>query len=456
MEAASVSVDDQLQSTNISQVAITPLTTELILDTLLPESTMSPDHRITGTQSNLETQPNHHANDPRNQHQHTQAFSISTLPPPQTPPTPLSVSTAHPPTPVSSANIGSIPSTLLPSNVLPIGEPNNTNSPVTAYLNTINLDTHDLPDVPLLELQTEPPQPTPRAQTTNAMPIDAPLPDMPATSTLANEDAASWMNWIERKLNVAKQALSEKFGGTEATADPELAEKVDQLMMTQAAYRNILRLAISFNDHLYGMMQTQKELSLCFGELAVRQPELITEFTMNQESQKSLHRNGEALLGALQFFTDNLSTMVFTTMEDTLGSWQKYQAERLEYDAEKSALQHLRQVCKVPKRLEDAEQQFREKTKMFERAHDLVNAKLDLLGANKERVMQKQLQLYYEAMVAYFSGNQTELTKLLSKAHISPVHSTSAAATNSWLESMHKEVGNIIAPQQRWSFEARR
>ena len=71
-----------------------------------------------------------------------------------------------------------------------------------------------------------------------------------------------------------------------AAGAQELKDKVDQLLATQDAYRNILRLALSFNDHLYGIVQAQRQLSQGFGELAAHQPELHKEFAKNHASQK--------------------------------------------------------------------------------------------------------------------------------------------------------------------------
>ena len=43
------------------------------------------------------------------------------------------------------------------------------------------------------------------------------------------------------------------------------------LRATQAAYRTVLRLTTSFNDHLHGMVVAQKELASVFNELAMHQ-----------------------------------------------------------------------------------------------------------------------------------------------------------------------------------------
>ena len=42
------------------------------------------------------------------------------------------------------------------------------------------------------------------------------LPDLPRRTPA---ESGTWMQWVERKLKVAKQQLSEKFGGAEGTKD---------------------------------------------------------------------------------------------------------------------------------------------------------------------------------------------------------------------------------------------
>ena len=84
---------------------------------------------------------------------------------------------------------------------------------------------------------------------------------------------------------------------------------------------------------------------------------LIDDFPLaftSLTAPKALFRNGEALLGALQFFTDNLSTLVFTTMEDTVESWREYEAKRLEFDAERHSITAMTETSKSPQRLQEA------------------------------------------------------------------------------------------------------
>lgn len=256
----------------------------------------------------------------------------------------------------------------------------------------------------------------------------------------------TWMQWFEKKLKVAKQAISEKLGGVDATVDEELEEKVKELMEIQTAYRNILRLALSFNDHLFSIVQVQKQMFQAFGELSIHQSELHDEFGKNHDSQKALFKNGEALLGALQFFTDNLKTLVFTTMEDTLETWRKYETSRLEFDAERHSLETLRQNPKAGKLLQKAEIQFDTFLTRFARDRESVKAKLDLLSANRTRVMRKQLDLFFEAMQAYFSGNEVALEQVLASSHLHRAQLEHGQTGNAWLEKLHHDMAVAVAP----------
>lgn len=55
---------------------------------------------------------------------------------------------------------------------------------------------------------------------------------------------------------------------------------------------------------------------------------LQDEFGYNAETQKLLCKNGEALLGAINFFVSSVNTLVNKTMEDTLMTIRLYENAR--------------------------------------------------------------------------------------------------------------------------------
>ena len=52
------------------------------------------------------------------------------------------------------------------------------------------------------------------------------------------------------------------------------------------------------------------------------------EFGYNAETQKLLCKNGETLLGAVNFFVSSINTLVNKTMEDTLQTIKLYENAR--------------------------------------------------------------------------------------------------------------------------------
>lgn len=56
------------------------------------------------------------------------------------------------------------------------------------------------------------------------------------------------------------------------------------------------------------------------------------EFGYNAETQKLLAKNGETLLGAINFFIASVKTLVDKTIEDTLINIKQYEAARSEYN----------------------------------------------------------------------------------------------------------------------------
>ena len=55
---------------------------------------------------------------------------------------------------------------------------------------------------------------------------------------------------------------------------------------------------------------------------------LQDEFGYNAETQKLLCKNGDSLLGAINFFVCSINTLINKTMEDTLLTIRLYEAAR--------------------------------------------------------------------------------------------------------------------------------
>ncbi len=72
----------------------------------------------------------------------------------------------------------------------------------------------------------------------------------------------------------------------------------------------------------------QNALGEAFGDLANRSPELSEEFLYNSETQKNLVKNGETLIGALNFFVSSVNTLCNKTIEDTIVTVKQYEAAR--------------------------------------------------------------------------------------------------------------------------------
>ena len=144
------------------------------------------------------------------------------------------------------------------------------------------------------------------------------------------------------------QTLFEKLGKTSRTVDTELETQIETLRDTQRKYANILRLARALTSHFYHVIQTQvstifhiirvtrcheffpfqSALGECFGELAHKSPELQEEFLYNAETQKTLTKNGQTLIMALNFFVSSVNTLCNKTMEDTIATVKQYEIAR--------------------------------------------------------------------------------------------------------------------------------
>uniref|UniRef100_A0A672GJ99 ADP-ribosylation factor interacting protein 2a n=1 Tax=Salarias fasciatus TaxID=181472 RepID=A0A672GJ99_SALFA len=236
------------------------------------------------------------------------------------------------------------------------------------------------------------------------------------TRGVAVEKLDSVKKWGINTYKCTKQMFSERFGRGSRTVDLELEAQIDVLRDTKSKYENILRLATALTSHFQSMVQTQQALGDTFTDLSQKSPELQDEFGYNAETQKLLCKNGESLLGAINFFVSSVDTLVNKTMEDTLMTIKLYENARLEFDAYRSDLEELSlgpRDAAAMVRIEMAQHEYQVHRDKYERLRSDVTIKLKFLEENKVKVMHKQLLLFHNAISAYFAGNQQQLEQTL-------------------------------------------
>ncbi|KAJ8404688.1 hypothetical protein AAFF_G00335510 [Aldrovandia affinis] len=256
-----------------------------------------------------------------------------------------------------------------------------------------------------------------------------------ATRGVAVEKFDIVKKWGINTYKCTKQMISERFGRGARTVDLELEAQIDVLRDTKSKYENVLRLARALTTHFYNMVQTQHALGDTFAELSQKSPELQDEFGYNAETQKLLCKNGETLLGAVNFFVSSINTLVNKTMEDTLMTIKMYENARLEFDAYRADLEELNMGPRDTTtlvRIDTAQQQFHIHKEKYERLRSDVTIKLKFLEENKVKVMHKQLLLFHNAISAYFAGNQQQLELTLKQFNVKL--KPPGADKPSWLE----------------------
>ncbi|XP_069395589.1 arfaptin-2b isoform X1 [Paralichthys olivaceus] len=241
------------------------------------------------------------------------------------------------------------------------------------------------------------------------------------TRGVAVEKLETVKKWGYNTYKCTKQMISERFGRGSRTVDLELEAQIEVLRDTKRKYENMLRLARALTNHFYNMVQTQHALGDTFADLSQKSPELRDEFGYNAETQKLLCKNGETLLGAVNFFVSSINTLVNKTMEDTLMTIKMYENARLEFDAYRSDLEELSlgpRDAVAMARIDAAQQQYHVHKEKYERLRSDVTIKLKFLEENKVKVMHKQLLLFHNAISAYFAGNQQQLEQTLKQFNI--------------------------------------
>ncbi|XP_037604925.1 arfaptin-2b isoform X2 [Sebastes umbrosus] len=242
-----------------------------------------------------------------------------------------------------------------------------------------------------------------------------------ATRGVAVEKLETMKKWGLNTYKCTKQMISERFGRGSRTVDLELEAQIEVLRDTKKKYESVLRLARALTNHFYNMVQTQQALGDTFADLSQKSPELRDEFGYNAETQKLLCKNGETLLGAINFFVSSINTLVNKTMEDTLMTIKMYENARLEFDAYRSDLEELSlgpRDAVAMARIDAAQEQYQVQKDKYERLRSDVIIKLKFLEENKVKVMHKQLLLFHNAISAYFAGNQQQLEQTLKQFNI--------------------------------------
>lgn len=277
------------------------------------------------------------------------------------------------------------------------------------------------------------------------------------STTTANSKMENIRSWSISTYKCTKQLLSEKLGKSSRTVDTELETSIEALRDTQRKYSQVLRLARALSSHFYHVVNTQHQLGDAFADLAQKSPELQEEFIYNSETQRTLSRNGETLLNALNFFVSSVNTLCNKTMEDTLATIKQYEQARIEYDAYRSDLEALSttprsQVSSI--KLDEAQRNFTAQKNTYDQLRADVAIKLKFLNENKCKVMHKQLLLFHNAVSAYFTGNEAQLEAALKQFNIKPRPPNTGPP--SWLEqslpeTLQETFGSIFGENRRGS-----
>lgn len=172
------------------------------------------------------------------------------------------------------------------------------------------------------------------------------------------------------------------MGKSTRTVDTELEAQIEQLRDTQRKYQAILRLSRAFNAHFHHCVATQHALAEAFSDLAQKSPELQEEFLYNAETQRNLTKNGEILVGALNFFISSVNTLCNKTIEDTLITIRQYESARVEFDAYRMDLELTKPEPTSPS-AEEAHKNFLKHKEQYEKLRSDVTVKMQFLDENR-------------------------------------------------------------------------
>ena len=150
----------------------------------------------------------------------------------------------------------------------------------------------------------------------------------------------------------------------------------------QLRYGNLLKLSKQFSNQFQQILVSQKLLGEAFTELSIKSPDLQDEYNQNAELQRVVAKNGDVLITALKFFTENLQTLATKTIDDTIMTIRDYENARIEYDAYRTDLE-LYEAQGQSLKTEEARKTFLAQKEKFELLRNNLQIKIKFLDENK-------------------------------------------------------------------------
>ncbi|KAK2188572.1 hypothetical protein NP493_128g03038 [Ridgeia piscesae] len=265
------------------------------------------------------------------------------------------------------------------------------------------------------------------ATSTSSVSLSSPGASLRVTPTSPTGGASSKLDslkaWSINTYKCTRQLISEKLGRSTRTIDAEIESQIELLRDTQRRYINILRLARALTSHFQQVVQSQRALGDAFAEMSQKSPELQEEFAYNCETQRVISKNGETLIGALNFFTSSVNTLCNKTMDDTLQTIKLYEATRVEYDAYRTDMELLQtgpRDLSSQNKIEESKRKFSAHKEKFEKLRSDVSIKLKFLDENKVSVSQRNLFLLHKAICEYTATNHTQVDAITRHFRVLP------------------------------------
>eukprot|EP00730_Choanoeca_flexa_P017956 TRINITY_DN8705_c0_g1_i1.p2 TRINITY_DN8705_c0_g1~~TRINITY_DN8705_c0_g1_i1.p2 ORF type:complete len:453 (+),score=105.49 TRINITY_DN8705_c0_g1_i1:27-1361(+) len=283
-------------------------------------------------------------------------------------------------------------------------------------------------------------------------PPQSPKPTPPKKRSAMLKYLDSFSSWTSTAMLRVEQSLLERFNGREVPSeDEDIEARHDQLSATQASYEELVRLVTLMSTHYRALIKLNSQLAAHTGQLAVRRPAINGPAETLTSGFQTLQKTSAYLLGSVDFFLDNMSTMVNAAFQDAEDSYQSFVLARLKRDA---ALRQMSMLVtqKTSKREQERAAKRAALEKQVEHAKATFFAKLELLEMHEVKTAEKQLSLLAAAIEASIGGDQERLQSILdeSAAVIKTVQrngDTPRGGFDSILDGVHSILAGSLAPE---------
>ncbi|EDQ92074.1 uncharacterized protein MONBRDRAFT_5745 [Monosiga brevicollis MX1] len=166
-------------------------------------------------------------------------------------------------------------------------------------------------------------------------PISSDVADLPSKPPQPLVDKFNtFLNWTGEQFLMAEQRVRQRISGIPTEElDQEVDEKMKEVQGVQQSLTEVVRICTLLLQQYQSVSKLEQQLSLHFGQMAVRSVSLLDELEDSSTAFKRQYYRSAYLSGCLRHFLQGMNTLVETVIQDTMDSYYEYDRARVVHHA---------------------------------------------------------------------------------------------------------------------------